>query len=101
MEYLKLLPGDKVIIGKHPVKNSHWLPDRMDMYIGHTTAIKERSHAGGDFPAPSYYIALKLDPDHGHYYYRMGDLTILPNMRNINNPYFWAKKLNKLPEGMY
>jgi hypothetical protein len=102
MEYLELLPGDKVVIkGKHPIANGHWCEYPMDETVGKTTTIEKYVGHASVRASPSYYTTIFVDKGCGQYYYRMGDFTILPNMRNINHPYFWAKKLGKLPAGMY
>lgn len=101
MEYLKLLPGDKVKLTKgNPAIKNHFVAG-MHTYVGKTTTIKEFFYGQcGSQKVPKYYTHIDDGPK-GNYYWAISDFDILSNMRNINHPYYWAKKLNKLPAGMY
>jgi len=99
MEYPKLLPGDCVIPGKHRSINgdTYW-SYIMDQFVGKETQVKELNC---EWTSPPYYSpTYLLNNTLGSW--RICDIEILLNKRNINHPYIWAKRLNKpLPEGMY
>jgi len=102
MEYLKLLPGDLVILGRHKLINGktytdYW-SDSMNKYVGTKATIVRHVMLCSYAAIPCYNVKEDITDCN----WRISDMTILPNKRIGNNPYFWAKRLNqKLPEGMY
>jgi hypothetical protein len=103
MEYVKLIPGDQVILGRHSIIDgkgmySDFWGGSMDPFVGTRATIKSFARLCPDVQIPCYYI------DYGPAFcaWRISDMTIIPNKRIMNNPYFWAKRLgHKLPQGIY
>jgi|ERR1019366_6906860 hypothetical protein len=105
MEYLELITGDKVIVkGRHDKVNYHWMggdyKGSMGKSVGKEFLVVSKSlsvarGSDGIEGVPCYILS-----DGFGCYFAISDLTILPNKRNINNPYFWARRLNKLPANM-
>jgi len=106
MEYLKLLPGDRVILRRHRTlkgsdgdSSDDW-SSYMDEFVNKETTITRFAlyETGPRTNIPLY----KVDIDNQYWYWRISDITILPNLRNINHPYFTAKRMNQtLPKGMF
>jgi hypothetical protein len=96
MEYLKLQPGDKVILGRHsytPNGNANWSPE-MDQYVGTETYIAFFSEL--DTPWNDVIPLYKVVADNKDWHWRICDMIIIPNLRNINHPYLTAKRQNNL-----
>jgi len=103
MDYLELFPGDRVIVkGRHSKINAHWMNGNytgsMQYSVGKEFSVIRKANAlarcEGIEKVPCYII------NGSGLYYAISDLFILPNKRNINHPYFWARRLNKLPSNM-
>lgn len=100
MEYPKLRPGDKVILGKHRSINgqTYW-SSIMDTFVGKEAIINSLYSINTSVPyfSPTYTMAGDIPGA-----WRICDMTICLNKRNINNPYIWTKRRGcPLPEGMY
>lgn len=105
MEYLKLLTGDKVILrrhrdlkGKDGYCSKNW-DDCMDKYIDKQASVVK--FAFNEYCPLTYIPMYKVDIDNQNWHWRISDITILPNLRNINHPYMIAKRQNNMPLGMY